>query len=535
MTTTKEKSLHQLPVIIVGAGPCGLVAALALQKYGVPFVIIERASRSKLCSNAGSGFELAPTAVDILRDRLGIDMSKLVTYYRGFAILSMEGKLIRKSLISNDYDGGSANRAEIQNNLLQKLFPTSQDEKGVLFCGSGIESYKEVLLAAEQEETGPATTQAKEGRVIATLASGESISGCLLLACDGIHSRCRAVLHGGYDSKRDWESNTKAGQTKDPLHFCESICYWGKTKAPRGSDLDVEFAKFQEPVKVNQNGSDFHSSKQYTIPLLALSTSKAPSNFFCIASKDGTMLNWIFSIRSKNAHSLSKQNDGTDLTRRGGGPLTEDEKKRLFEFVGNAGQNTTPSGPKTVNLVQGVRNFPLLEKLIANTPAEDITEAGLFDRENLNQPFTSETKLVALLGDAAHPQTPDMGQGVNMAICDAYVYATNIALALQTTNTTPKTSTTTTQKLQDAMTRSDTDSRHKQVNKCIRAARRLNKLAASRNFFVRSLLYLSSKLVPTEDVMNLAAKTDASNRNYLKHLDEKLCSPKEQESLMQTQ
>ncbi|MGB0772837.1 MAG: hypothetical protein ACPGQK_10715, partial [Paracoccaceae bacterium] len=29
-----------------------MVLGLSLQKYGVPFVIIERASRSKICSNA---------------------------------------------------------------------------------------------------------------------------------------------------------------------------------------------------------------------------------------------------------------------------------------------------------------------------------------------------------------------------------------------------------------------------------------------------------------------------------------------------
>lgn len=37
--------------------------------------------------------------------------------------------------------------------------------------------------------------------------------------------------------------------------------------------------------------------------------------------------------------------------------------------------------------------------------------------------------------DSAHPQTPFEGQGVNMAITDAYVYATNIAVALQSKKT----------------------------------------------------------------------------------------------------
>merc|ERR1712025_835816 len=69
--------------------------------------------------------------------------------------------------------------------------------------------------------------------------------------------------------------------------------------------------------------------------------------------------------------------------------------------------------------------------------ARDITEAGLFDRENLDLPFSSENNLVALLGDSSHSQTPLLGQGVNMAIADAYVYATNIAVA-QKNKTSPR-------------------------------------------------------------------------------------------------
>jgi len=49
------------PVIIAGAGPCGLVAALTLEKAGIPYVIYERTTTEKLCSNAGSGIDMAPT------------------------------------------------------------------------------------------------------------------------------------------------------------------------------------------------------------------------------------------------------------------------------------------------------------------------------------------------------------------------------------------------------------------------------------------------------------------------------------------
>jgi len=101
------------------------------------------------------------------------------------------------------------------------------------------------------------------------------------------------------------------------------------------------------------------------------------------------MLNWAFTVHSKK-QTFTQNNDGKDLTRRGGGPLTEDEKIRLFNF--------SDDGRKSESLVRGIKDHPMLEQLVAATPAEDITEAGLFDRQNLNLPFTSESKLVALLG-----------------------------------------------------------------------------------------------------------------------------------------
>lgn len=365
-TTSPETYKEQLPVIIVGGGPCGLVTGLALKQYGVPFVIIERASRSKICSNAGSGFELAPTSVNILQERMGIDIYKFINMYEGMNMYTMEGKPIREANIPPDYKGGSVNRAEMQNFLLGILFPNSADEEGILFCGSGIDTYQE---------------NEKEGRVTAILTSGKTIDGCVLLACDGIHSRCRAVLNGGYDAKQDWETNCKVGNEKDPMHYCKAMVYWGKTRAAKGSELYEIFERTQRAK------GDKH--KHANIPLVGFPSFRAPTSVFIVPSQNGTMLNWAFTIESKK-QNFSKNNDGKDLTRRGGGPLTEDEKKVLFDF--------TNHGRKSKSVVRGVKDYPLVEKLIAATPAEDITEAGLFDRKNLNLPFTSESKLVALLG-----------------------------------------------------------------------------------------------------------------------------------------
>lgn len=49
------------PVVIAGAGPCGLVAALTFEKSNIPYIIYEKTTTDKLCSNAGSGIDMAPT------------------------------------------------------------------------------------------------------------------------------------------------------------------------------------------------------------------------------------------------------------------------------------------------------------------------------------------------------------------------------------------------------------------------------------------------------------------------------------------
>jgi len=478
-------SQNNLPVIIVGAGPCGLITALALKKYNVPFVIIEKASRSKICSNAGSGFELAPTSINIL-NRLGINVSDILSQYKGLSVLSPDGNMIRSSTLLGI--GGSVNRAHMQNYLLDMIFPSSEDEEGVLLCGSGLETYKE-----EVEET------ADGGRVVAILSSGQTITGCVLLACDGIHSRVRAVMHGGYDSTKDWETNAKKGAELDPLNFCNTIVYWGKTSIEKGTKLEREFTKTQ--------GKD----GKLTSFVFSLTSHKVPANIFAIPAQNATVCNWAITIGSKE-QSKSKNNDGSDLTRRGGGPLTEEEKQKLFDF--------TSHGKDSKSVVRGMAECALLQELIKLTPAKNITEAGLFDRENLDLPFSSESNLVTLLGDAAHPQTPVLGQGVNMAIVDAYVYATNIAV-FKKIKKSPR----------EAISKSTTADRHSSSKATVKQARVMMSLFTTQNRFICWMLYVMLLWIPTKYIASTVEDSDKSNSDFLKFLDEKCCTPKEQRVL----
>lgn len=65
-------------------------------------------------------------------------------------------------------------------------------------------------------------------------------------------------------------------------------------------------------------------------------------------------------------------------------------------------------------------------RLIESTPAEDILKNGTYDRPPVGRWGRGR---VTLLGDAAHPTTPNLGQGGCMAIEDAAVLACSLANA----------------------------------------------------------------------------------------------------------
>lgn len=65
-----------------------------------------------------------------------------------------------------------------------------------------------------------------------------------------------------------------------------------------------------------------------------------------------------------------------------------------------------------------------LPELLARTPAERILQNDIFDRKPAR---TWHRRRAVLLGDAAHPTTPNLGQGACLAIEDAVVLARAIA------------------------------------------------------------------------------------------------------------
>lgn len=186
---------------------------------------------------------------------------------------------------------------------------------------------------------------------------------------------------------------------------------------------------------------------------------------------------WAFFVQSTEAPT--KKSD--DLTRRGGTTL-EDEEKNLLEFlVKDRGD--------------------LIRLAVKETPASGITKVGLFDRKNLNLPFSQGR--VALLGDAAHPQSPFMGQGVNQAITDAYVCATRISR----------------QPVQDALRDYDSKNRRKGVNKVIKKARSYGNVSVSRNRLVCWMFTMFASRMPLSWLWDDMIEGDLPNHDFVVQLD----------------
>lgn len=406
-----------LPVIIAGAGPCGLVAALTCQQAGVPFVIYERAGAKKLCSNAGSGIDMAPTAINILEQELKLPKASLDVSIRPYGYMwnaDMLGNHLStyrlKELDSKILDTrkfGFSGRALLQNVLLDALGLKDEkgnikdDPNGVLRCGMSVTGY--------QNQKGDGKTG---GFVEVKLSDDTTVNGVVLLACDGIHSAVRRHMHQ---------------DKKDPLNYCGQICWWGKCTVEPESKLDQRLKQIAQENKLLDGN----------VAIALVGTSKKPGCFFSSEVSKGVHA-WAYVLNQKEAPA-AKATD--DLTRRGGAVLAEEEKKAEID-----------------KLVAD--RAPVLRMMLESTPANGITRAGFFDRKNLDLPYTDGR--VALLGDAAHPQSPLLGQGANMAIVDGYVAATRLAAALKTKDPAVA---------EQALAAFDTKKRRKANNAVIKKAR----------------------------------------------------------------
>ena len=80
----------------------------------------------------------------------------------------------------------AVNCDDLQNLLLEELFHNSNDQKGVLLCDPGFESYKKDLARGKD--------------ILKLVGIDPLLEGCALLGCDGIHYGVRHIMNNSIDA-----------------------------------------------------------------------------------------------------------------------------------------------------------------------------------------------------------------------------------------------------------------------------------------------------------------------------------------------
>lgn len=367
-----------LPVIIAGAGPSGLIAALTLQKYGVPFVIYERNASDKLCSDAGRGIDLSPSVIKVLEKELGLSdkLDAVMKPYEYIEVSDMDGKYVntlrfkemskKKRRITGKRNFGFVSRSKLQHVLLEALGLIDRRGRvkdspyGILRCGIAVTGYKKMIGHFIQVQ----------------LDNSMKVKGSALLACDGLHSHIRQFMHEGAQG--------------DDLNFTKQEVWWGTTTVRPGSVLEQELQRIA--ASRNMQG--------YNVGLVVVGTSQNPGSFSA-NEVSRNVYSWSYFIQNDTS------NADADLIRRGGKVLDAADKQELVDKI-----------PSTCKILKLFSEF---------TPAADITRCAVFDRANQ---LASVDGRAALLGDAAHYYHPMRGEGSNKAMVDGYVAAVRLATAI---------------------------------------------------------------------------------------------------------
>mmetsp|Transcript_5056 Transcript_5056/g.6144 ORF Transcript_5056/g.6144 Transcript_5056/m.6144 type:complete len:459 (-) Transcript_5056:493-1869(-) len=444
--------MSSLSCVIAGAGPAGLVAALSLGKAGIKVTVLERASKEKVSSDVGSGFRVGLTASEIF-ERLGLGEQLNQAYQDAdfMRYYSMNGNLMRSRQLKNStrYKDKKLRRVLLRSYLQRVLL----EEIASLECVNII--YDAKVMRFTDEKDKPVK--------IFCLVKGEekNYEGDVLLACDGIHSSVRSYM---YSDEADY------------LHFCNCVTWWGAMDVGPESTL---FQYLQEAkFSINQ-----------TSLLYGIGTSRQPGHLEASVSASANVpggygITWSLTRKSKESYFF--HSDDVHLGKRGG---ISGEESKLHAYAA--------AGDK----------FKLLRKIIEATPDAKIVECGLFDRERLDLPYVNGR--VALVGDAAHPQTQSLNQGFNTAVVDAYC----LAQLLQ--QNSPMDAET----VQNTLKQYGNEKRHKQMNYLITKARKKS-LGSVSNTWIKSLhrkYYYKYKSAGALD--RAFANWDFSNRKILNTTD----------------
>ena len=307
--------------LVIGAGPGGLTAGIALRQAGFEPLVFDRSSAGQ---DAGSGLTLWPNATKAL-GYLGLagPVSTVSQSIRAIAMRSWSGRtLFRLPSTGKPSDHEVQGAALLRSELLSAL-RNHLDSRALRF-GKNCVGYR-------QHDAG----------VTALFEDGSEVNGELLIAADGIRSNIRSQLvcpgnlkYAGYTV---WRGVAK-------FTLAENV---GVTAMGRGAQF----------------------------------------GFFPLT---GNRAYWFACANAPEGNCANRIANGSEL---------------LHRF--------------------GEWHKPIPE-LIAATQEGSVIRTDIYDRDPLERWSHGR---VTLLGDAAHPSTPTLGQGACQAIEDAVVLAASLKQA----------------------------------------------------------------------------------------------------------
>lgn len=321
-------SPDQRPIIIAGAGPGGLCAALTLQRRGVPCLVLERCETDRLFADVGGGYDIGVNSLKML-DSLGVGDAVREQGRKMAEVLSYThaGAIFDRMPFPEGMDVAGVMRSKLQRILLDALDPS------VLRCGAAITD-------VENHDDG----------VEVTLKGGERVSASVLVGADGVRSTVRRRVFQGDPSP----------------HFCGLTCAWGRTPLDAMSEELTALMPAQDRA-INVMG---------------------PGKIVLAGCMDD---HWLW--------SAFWQTEGFERS----GPGRTSQQVAAEQFA--------EWGPMTRGLIDQAR-------------PETIVEVGIWDRDPA--PAWAHGRTV-IIGDAAHPMTPFLGQGANSAMIDAFVLGNLLA------------------------------------------------------------------------------------------------------------
>ena len=163
-------------MVIVGAGVGGLCAAIALRRFGLRVVVLERAAELR---EVGAGILLWPNAMRVLRRLdVGAAVEEAGAVATRAGLHSSRGNPLGPGLVEELAARFDAPLVVVHRGLLQAILLDALDQ-GVLRLGAE-------CVGVAQDAAG----------VTVRLADGSMEQGDLVVGADGLHSRVRTVLVG---------------------------------------------------------------------------------------------------------------------------------------------------------------------------------------------------------------------------------------------------------------------------------------------------------------------------------------------------